>query len=76
MSAFSKGIRPFEPGKPVVASAMQAMPLEVALRPVSRLDRVGEQSAVVWKLEYRRPASAIRFMVGVSTGPPNTSIAP
>ena len=30
---------------------MQAMPLLVALRPVRRLERVGEQSAVVWKFE-------------------------
>jgi hypothetical protein len=28
---------------------MQAMLLLVALRPVSRLERVGEHSAVVWK---------------------------
>ena len=32
-------------------SVMQAMPFEVALRPVSRQERVGEQSAVVWKFE-------------------------
>ena len=64
------------PGKPAENSAIVAMPLLVALRPVRRLDRVGEQSAVVWKLEYRTPASAMRRMVGVSIGPPNTSIAP
>jgi hypothetical protein len=38
--------------------------------------RVGEQSAVVWKFEYRSPASAIRRMFGVSIGPPLTSIVP
>ena len=36
------------PGKPEAPSTMQAMPLHVALRPVSRLERVGEHSAVVW----------------------------
>ena len=36
------------PGKPVVASAMQAMPTVVWLRPVSSDARVGEQIAVVW----------------------------
>ena len=50
MVAHSNGMCPLEPGKPVVASAMQAMPLVVWLRPVSSDERVGEQSAVVWKL--------------------------
>jgi hypothetical protein len=36
-----------KPGKPAAPSVMQAMPLLVALRPLSRLERVGEQSAVV-----------------------------
>jgi hypothetical protein len=40
---------PFAFGKPDDASLMQAMPFVVWLRPVSRHDRVGEQSAVVWK---------------------------
>lgn len=30
---------------------MQAMLFDVALRPLSRLERVGEHNAVVWKLE-------------------------
>jgi hypothetical protein len=30
---------------------MHAMLFEVALRPFRRLERVGEQSAVVWKFE-------------------------
>jgi hypothetical protein len=30
---------------------MQAMLFEVAFLPFSRLERVGEQSAVVWKFE-------------------------
>jgi hypothetical protein len=55
---------------------MQAMLFDVALRPFSRLERVGEHSAVVWKFEYRRPRSAIRRSVGVAIGPPNTSSAP
>jgi hypothetical protein len=41
---------PFEPGNPVVASAMHAMPLVVWLRPVKSDERVGEQSAVVCQL--------------------------
>ena len=48
MSAVSKGMCPFEPGKPVVASQMHAMPTVVWLRPVSNDARVGEHSAVVW----------------------------
>ena len=48
---FSNGIRAEKPGKPAAPSVMQAMPLLVALRPLSRLERVGEQSAVVWKFE-------------------------
>jgi hypothetical protein len=55
---------------------MHAMLLEVAFRPFRRLERVGEQSAVVWKFEYRSPESAMRRIVGVSIGPPKTSIAP
>ena len=35
---------------------MQAIPFVVWLRPVSRQERVGEQSAVVWKFVYVRPA--------------------
>ena len=50
MFAHSNGMCPFAFGKPEVASVMQAMPLVVWLRPVSRHERVGEHSAVVWKL--------------------------
>ena len=45
---FSGGIVPLAFGKPIAASVMQAMLLRVWLRPVSRHERVGEQSAVVW----------------------------
>ena len=66
---------PFAFGKPDAASVMQAIPFVVWLRPVRRQERVGEQSAVVWKFVYVRPASAIRLMLGVSISPPNGSIA-
>ena len=55
---------------------MQAMLLLVALRPVRRQERVGEQRAVVWKLLKRMPESAILVMFGVSTGPPYVSMVP
>ena len=45
---FSGGITPLAFGKPIAASVMQAMLLRVWLRPVSRHERVGEHSAVVW----------------------------
>ena len=45
---FSGGIVPLALGKPIAASVMQAMLLRVWLRPVSRQERVGEHSAVVW----------------------------
>jgi hypothetical protein len=66
---------PFEFGKPVVASAMQAMPLVVWLRPVSSEERVGEQSAVVCQFVYVTPFWASRLMFGVSIRPPQGSIA-
>ena len=56
MFAHSNGMWPFAFGKPDVASVMQAMPFVVWLRPVSRHERVGEHSAVVWKFVYVRPA--------------------
>jgi len=49
---------------------MVAIPLVVALRPVSSEARVGEHSAVVWKFENCTPRSAMRRMFGHSTGPP------
>src|SRR5215471_15718877 len=54
---------------------MQAIPFVVWLRPVSRHERVGEHSAVVWKFVYVSPRPAIRFTFGVSIIPPNGSIA-
>jgi len=51
------------------------MPLVVWFRPVIRHDRVGEHSAVVWKLVYVRPCRAIRSMSGVSISPPYGPIA-
>ncbi len=44
---FSGGIIPLAFGNPVPSSVMHAMLLRVWFRPVSRHDRVGEQSAVV-----------------------------
>jgi hypothetical protein len=44
---FSNGIRVEIPGKPDENSAIVAIPLLVALRPVSSDARVGEHSAVV-----------------------------
>jgi hypothetical protein len=73
---FSNGMRAENPGNPSAPSVMQAMLFDVALRPFSSEERVGEHSAVVWKLAIRTPRSASRRIVGVSIGPPNTSIAP
>ena len=67
---------PFEPGKPVAASAMQAIPTVVWLRPVSSAARVEEQIDVVWNCVYRNPPSHNRWIVGISIGPPNGSSAP
>src|SRR6185436_15264703 len=41
------------------------------LRPVRKVDRVGEQSAVVCHCEYRRPLSASFWSVGMLMRPPN-----
>jgi hypothetical protein len=73
--AHSKGMWPLEPGKPVVASAMHAIPLVVWLRPVNRLERVGEHNAVVCQFVYVSPFAASRLMFGVSIIPPHGSIA-
>ncbi len=48
--AHSNGMCPLELGKPDAASVIVAIPLVVWFRPVIRHDRVGEHSAVVWKL--------------------------
>ena len=45
--AHSNGMWPFEFGKPVVASAMHAIPFVVWFLPVRSEERVGEHSAVV-----------------------------
>jgi len=47
---FSLGIVELYPGNPAANSTTRAIPLEWWLRPVSRHARVGEHSAVVWKL--------------------------
>ena len=64
------GVPGVVPGKPEANSAIVAMPLVVALRPVSSDARVGEQRAVVWKLAYRSPPAAKRSKVGVSRSDP------
>ena len=69
MVAHSNGMCALAFGKPDAASVMQAIPLVVWFRPVSRHDRVGEHSAVVWKFVYRMPRCAIRLMFGVSIRP-------
>jgi hypothetical protein len=51
MRPFSNGMRAEHPGKPAAPSVMHAMLFDVALRPLSRLERAGEHSAVVWKFE-------------------------
>ena len=40
------------------------------MRPVSRVERVGEHSAVVCHCEYIRPLSASRWSVGMLMPPP------
>ena len=62
-------------GNPEAASVMHAMPFVVWLRPVSRQERVGEHSAVVWKFVNVSPAAAMRLRFGVSISPPKGSIA-
>jgi len=74
MNPDSNGMRVEIPGKPDANSAMVAMPLVVALRPVNSDARVGEQRAVVWKFENFTPRSAMRAMFGHWTGPPNVSM--
>src|SRR5215470_17852536 len=59
------------PGKPVACSEITPKPTEWWLRPVMSAARVGEQSAVEWKLVYRRPLFAIRSSAGVGITPPN-----
>src|SRR5512132_3814399 len=66
---------PFAFGKALVASAMQAMPLVVWFRPVSREERVGEHNAVVCQFVYVSPDAASFWMFGVSIRPPHGSMA-
>ena len=73
--AHSNGMCPLEPGNPVVASAMHAIPFVVWLRPVSSDERVGEHSAVVCQFVYVSPFAPSRRMFGVSISPPHGSIA-
>ena len=51
-------------------SATRPMPLRWWFRPVSRQARVGEHSAVVWKLVSRTPSAATASMTGVSMSDP------
>ena len=74
MKPFSKGIRVEMPGNPEANSAMVAIPFDVALRPVKSEARVGEHSAVVWKLANFTPRAAMRAIFGHWTGPPKESI--
>ena len=75
MKPLSNGIRVEMPGKPEANSAMVAMPLVVALRPVSSEARVGEHSAVVWKLANFTPVSRDAAPCsGTRTGPPKVSM--
>ena len=64
------------PGAEVANSVIAPIPTEWWLRPVSNADRVGEQSAVVWKRVYFRPPAANRSRFGVEHGPPKALDAP
>ncbi len=71
MVAHSAGRRPAAPGKPSAASVIEAQRFTWWLRPVRKVDRVGEQSAVVCHCVYMSPPSASRCSVGISMRPPN-----
>ena len=45
------------------------------MRPVISAARVGEHSAVVWNMLYRRPALASLSKLGVGIGPPKVDAA-
>ena len=51
VKAVERGMRESYPGKPVARSMILPIPTLWWFRPVSTHARVGEQSAVVWKLE-------------------------
>ena len=59
------------PGKAVELSMIEPVLAVWWLRPVLSALRVGEHSAVVWKLLKRRPVWASWSIVGVRIGPPN-----
>ena len=58
------------PGKAVAVSMIEPVLTVWWFRPVLSALRVGEHSAVVWKLLKRRPPCASRSIVGVWIGPP------
>src|SRR5207247_2330211 len=64
------GRMPVLPGNAVANSMMAPALLTWELRPVRSAVRVGEQSAVVWKLLKRRPPAASLSRVGILIGPP------
>ena len=59
------------PGKAVELSMIEPVLTVWWFRPVLSALRVGEHSAVVWKLLKRRPDWASWSIVGVRMGPPN-----
>src|SRR5262245_6361574 len=70
MVAHSAGSLPAAPGKPSVASVIDAQRLTWWLRPVRNVDRVGEHSAVVCHCAYISPLSASFCNVGMLMRPP------
>src|SRR5262245_30987054 len=66
----SAGSRPLQPGKPCAPSVMHEQALRWWLRPVMKVERVGEHSAVVCHCEYIRPRSASFCSVGMLMPPP------
>src|SRR5262245_7416520 len=71
MVAHSAGSRPAAPGKPSAASVIDAQRFTWWLRPVRKVERVGEHSAVVCHCEYVNPLSASLCSVGMLMRPPN-----
>ena len=61
---------PLAPGKPSEPSVMQLQAFWWWLRPVRKVERVGEQSAVVCHCEYISPLSASFCRVGMLMRPP------
>src|SRR5215470_20379164 len=76
MVALSDPMTESYPGYPVDISVITPKPTEWWLRPVINAARVGEHSAVEWKLVYRSPLAAMRSSVGVGTTPPKVDGAP